>query len=125
MEGIQPADILGVAIPGGSVQVGIGYPCRVELLDADLGAGLQLTHLPELDRLGRAGFGAGRFEAILLTVIAEGTFLRDPRAVGLDHAEGASRDTVATAVADVGLDIDRVELRADDRAGRADFEAGS
>jgi hypothetical protein len=31
---------------------------------------------------------------------------------------------VAAAVADVGLDVDGVELGADERAGRADVEAG-
>src|SRR5207237_3902337 len=40
-----------------------------------------------------------------------------------DHAKGAGADAVAAAVADVRLDDDGVELRADDGAGRAHLEA--
>src|SRR5687768_12629291 len=42
----------------------------------------------------------------------------------MNHAEWASRHTVAAAVADWLLDVDRVELGADDRAGGADLQAG-
>src|SRR5205823_2463879 len=40
-----------------------------------------------------------------------------------DHAERARRDAVATAIAHVGLDVDRAVLGADDRAGRTGLEA--
>jgi hypothetical protein len=42
-----------------------------------------------------------------------------------NDAVGAGRDAVPAAVADVGLDVDVVELVADDRAGRARLLAGS
>src|SRR5207248_4964163 len=47
-------------------------------------------------------------------------------AVGLplaDHAERARGDAVPAAVADIVLDHDGADLRAEDRAGRADVEA--
>ena len=48
-----------------------------------------------------------------------------PRQVPLvDHAERTGRHAVAAAVADVLLDDDRAELGAEERAGRADVEAG-
>src|SRR5205823_6263006 len=40
-----------------------------------------------------------------------------------DHPEGACRDAVAAAVADVVLDHDSAELGAEDRPRRADVEA--
>src|SRR5690606_24113210 len=40
----------------------------------------------------------------------------------VDDAEGTADDAVAAAVADVGLHVDRVELGADDRAGRTGLE---
>ena len=43
----------------------------------------------------------------------------------VDHAERAGGDAVAAAVAGGLLDVDRVELGADDRAGRADLQAGA
>src|SRR5439155_11712768 len=42
----------------------------------------------------------------------------------VEHAEGARRHAVAAAVADVLLNDDGVELGAEERAGRADIEAG-
>ena len=41
----------------------------------------------------------------------------------VDHPERASRDTVATAVANRLIDVDRVELGTDNRPRRADLEA--
>src|SRR5581483_6027616 len=75
-----------------------------ELLEARVGALPQLREGAELDRLRRAGFRARRLVAALQPVVAE-------RA--LPHA----------AVADVLLHDDRPELRAEERAGRADVEA--
>src|SRR6185369_2165763 len=75
---------------------------------------------------GRAGLRAGRLEADLEPVVAERALLGDVGdRVDLDHAERTGRDAVAAAVADVGLDHHRVELRPDNRAGRADLEAAS
>ena len=84
----------------------------------------QLVEVPVLDRVGGAGLGAGRLQPVLQPVVAERTLMRP--AVGRAerrHAEGAGGQAVAAAVADVLLDVDRVELGADDRAGRAGLQA--
>ena len=78
----------------------------------------------ELDRVGRTGFGAGGLQPTLQAVVAEGALHRRARdRVDLDHAEGAGRDAVAAAVADVGLDDDGVVLGADDGPGGTDLQA--
>ena len=57
-------------------------------------------------------------------VITKGTF---PGAAILfatvDHAERAVDDAITAAVADIRLNIDRIEFGADDRAGRTAFQA--
>ena len=80
--------------------------------------------LAELNRLRRTGGRARRLQAGLLAVVAERALER-PSVVGppIDDAERAGDDAVAAAVADVGLDEDAAELGADDRSGRARFEA--
>ena len=45
--------------------------------------------------------------------------------VASNDAEGASYHAVAAAIADILLHVDRVELGANNRAGRAGFLAGS
>src|SRR5581483_5331719 len=84
----------------------------------------ELADRAELDRIGRAGLGAGRLQPRLQPVVAEGALLRRVRGgVDVDHPEGTRGDAHAAAVADVRLDHHRVELGPDDRAGRADLEA--
>src|SRR5215208_3522081 len=100
--------------------VGLAVAFVVELLYPLFGDSLQLLDLAEHDGVGRAGFGAGRFEAVALAVVAEGAL--EGAAVVWDlgyDAVGTSGYAVAAAVADVGLDIDIIELVADDGPGRA------
>src|SRR5919112_3751738 len=96
----------------------VGVAFGMQLGYALFGHLLQLFDLAEHDGVGRARLGAGRLEAILLPVVAQGA-LEGPAVVGdLGYdAVGAGGDAVAAAVADVGLDVDVVELIADDRAG--------
>jgi hypothetical protein len=108
----------------GIIDIRIGHPGGVELRDTPAGAVTELVQRPELDRLGRAGLGAGGNEARLLTVVAERALER-AAVVGpaVDDAERTGYDAVAAAVADVGLYVDAAELRPDDRAGGTRLEA--
>src|SRR6185295_15809562 len=80
----------------------------------------QLVDRTELDGLGRAGLGARRHQAVPLPVVAERALVgvTVERAAG-DDPKGAGGDAVSAPVADVGLDIDVVELGVDEGAGRA------
>ena len=92
----------------------------VKLLYPLFSDSLQFFDLAEHDGVGRARLGAGRFEAVALAVVAEGAL--EGAAVMWDLGYDAVRtggDAVAAAVADVGLDVDVVELVADDGARRA------
>ena len=87
---------------------------------------------PELDRLGRAGLGAGRRRSrpacgrsrACTSAPAVGPSPRARQLAAVEHAERAGGDAVAAAVAHVLLDDDGAELGADQRAGGADVEAG-
>src|SRR3954467_7717724 len=78
----------------------------------------------EQDRSGGACRRAGRLEPDLLAVVTERALER-ASIVGpaVDDAERATDHTVATAVADVRLDVHRLELGPHDRAGRTRLEA--
>src|SRR5215204_6546834 len=92
----------------------------VKLLYPLFSDSLQFLDLAEHDGVGRARLGAGRFEAVALAVVAEGAL--EGAAIVWDLGYDAVRtggDAVAAAVADVGLDVDVVELVADDGARRA------
>src|SRR5205085_12121990 len=98
----------------------------------------QLVERPELDRVGRAGLCAGRLVAALQPVVAERALpdasvllapeegrrrIRRRRQMPLvEHAERTGRHAVPAPVADVLLDDDRVELRPEERTGRADVQ---
>src|SRR5215218_3935055 len=100
--------------------VGLAVAFVVELLYPLFGDSIQLLDLAEHDGVGRAGFGAGRFEAVALAIVAESAL--EGAAVVWDlgyDAVGTRGDAVAASVADVGLDVDVIELVADDGAGRA------
>ena len=77
-----------------------------------------------MNRLGRTRFGARGGHVLPQAVIAEGalpgTAVLFP---AVDDAERAVDDTVAAAVADVGLHVHGVEFGADNRPRRAAFEA--
>src|SRR5262245_6488518 len=108
-----------------AIQVSGGHAAPVELLDTLAGALAQLVDRAELDRLSRARLGTSRDQAVALTVVAERAFVRMAVEAGpSDHAEGARRDAVRAAVADVGLDVDVFELVVDDGAGRAGLLTG-
>src|SRR5689334_9317762 len=120
VERIEPAER---ALRVGAVEFGPDA-LRLELVDALVRARAQLGDRPELDRVGRAGFGARRLEANLEPVVTQGALLRRARhRVDVDHAERAGGDTRPAAVADVGLDHHRVELGANDGAGGTHLEA--
>src|SRR5206468_758207 len=95
----------------------VGHPARGPLA--------QLVQRPELDGIGRAGLGAGGFHAVAEPVVGQRA-LPDPAVPGplVDHAVRAGRDAVAAAVADVLLHYHRAELGPEQRAGRADVQAG-
>ena len=83
-----------------------------------------------MDWVGQACAHAGVCPS-LEAVVAERALLGDAHVLGpvgalaaVDHAVGAGRDAVAAAVADVVLHDDGAELRAEQRPGRADVEAG-
>src|SRR5205823_14188922 len=117
-EGVQPAVFL--------VAVDAGFADTL-LVQGAHPVGSHLTHLAErseLNRLSRAGGGARRLQIVLQPVVAEGALLGGSGvAIEADHAIGAGGDAVAAAVADVLLDVDGVELGANDRVGRADLQA--
>src|SRR5712691_1816856 len=107
----------------GAVQLGLGA-LRLELVDPLLGPRAQLGDRAELDRVGRARLRAGGLEPHLEPIVAQGALLcRARHRIDVDDAERAGGDTGATAVADVGLDHHRVELRADDGAGGTHLQA--
>jgi hypothetical protein len=108
-----------------SVQPGLADADIVQLLDALLGTCPQFVDRPELDRVGRAGFGARRLETVAQPVVAQRA-LEHPAVVRplVDHAVRAGRHAVAAAVADVLLYDDGAELGAEQRAGRAHVQAG-
>ena len=96
----------------------------VQLGDAALRHVHELVVGPELDRVGRARLRARGLEAVLHPVVAERALRGAPvDLVAVHDAEGARRDAVPAAVADVGLQDHGVELGPDQRAGRARVEA--
>src|SRR5688572_7460265 len=108
----------------GAVEVSVRYALLLELFDARLRLGLQLVAEAELDRLGGTRFRARRSQPVVQPIVAE-------RALGggagvvveADDAEGARRDAVAAAVADVLVDVDRAVLGPIDRTGGTGLEA--
>ena len=94
------------------VQVRRGHAALVQLLDPLARALAQLLDRAELDRLRRAGLGAGGDQAVALPVVAEGAFVGVAVEVAArDDAERTGRDAVGAAVADVGLDVDVGDIR--------------
>src|SRR5262249_9207193 len=101
------------------------YAFIPKLSHAGRGFLLQLINWPEADRLRRAGLGTRRRQAMLQPVVAERAFLSDTAVLAhVDHAERTRGDAIAATVAGRRIDEHRVELRSQNRAGRADFEAG-
>src|SRR5437763_175036 len=102
-----------------AVDVGVGVAPGVQGGDSLFGDLFEILNVTEHDGVGWTGLGTSRFQAIFLTVIAEraledSAIFRDP---GYD-AVRTGGNAVAATVADVGLDIDAVELVADDRTRR-------
>jgi hypothetical protein len=121
-EGAGAADPVSLVA---QVELGAVHPGPVQLAQALVGPGLQLVELPELDRLGRAGVRAGRFQVVPEPVVAERALPRPAVVLApVDDPERAGGHAVPAAVADVRLDHDRAELGAEQGAGRADLEAG-
>src|SRR5262249_44070078 len=123
IEGIQ----LRVACGGGiTIEIGAGRALLVQLLNSPAGPCAQLVDRAELDRLGRAGFGARRDQAIALSVVAKRAFVSVPIiAAARDDAEGTGRHAVGAAVTDVRLNEDVAELILHDRVGGTRLLAGS
>src|SRR5207248_6594385 len=117
----QPAVDLVVA----AVELRLAVALLVESDEPRVSQLVELVNLAELDRLGRAGLGAGRRQVVLQPVVAEGALVGGAgRGAEPDHVVGTGRDAVPAAVTDVLLDEDCVELGPDDGIGRADLEAG-
>src|SRR5919112_5831635 len=118
--GVVTPDAAGPPHLGRPPHVGLAVALVVELLYPLFGYGLQFLDLAEHDGVCWASFCAGGFEAVALAIGAEGAL--EGAAVVWDlgyDTVGTGWDAVAAAVADVGLDIDVIELVADDGAGRA------
>src|SRR5690606_16723776 len=108
-----------------AVQTGAAGPGRVQLPYPVRRALPQLLQRAELDGLGGAGLGAGRFHAGAEPVVAQGA-LPGASVLGppLDDPVRAGGHAVAAAVADVLLHDDGAELGTEQRARRAHVEAG-
>src|SRR5439155_4059055 len=84
----------------------------------------------ELERCRRARLGAGSRHVVFEAVVAERALMRRPRlelavlGCAVDDPEGTGRHAETTAVADVLLDVDGVELGPDQGPGGAGLEAG-
>ena len=87
---------------------------------------LEFLHCSILNGVSGTGLRACRLEAILHTVITERAFACRVRALIItsNDAEGAGDDTVAAAIADVLLYVDRVIFSANNRSRWAGFMAG-
>src|SRR5438093_431623 len=120
VERVEPAQR---AIRVGAIQLCLDA-LRLELVDALLRPRPQLDDRAELYRVRGTRLRARGLEPHLEPVVAEGALLRGARhRVDVDDTERAGGDARAAAVADVGLDHHRVELGADDGAGRTHFQA--
>src|ERR1700737_1902668 len=121
VERIQPAQHLLV----GAIEIRLVLARPVQLLYPRFRSLSKLADGPKLNRLGRAGFRAGGLHPALQPVVTERALLRGVRdRVDVDHAERTGRNAVAASIASVRLNDDGVELGSDDRARRADFQAG-
>src|SRR3984893_15167816 len=121
VERVQPAEHLLV----GAVEIRPALARPVQLLHPRFRSLSKLAYGAELDRLGRAGFRAGGLHPALQPVVTERALLRSiGYRVDVDHAERTGRNAVAASIASVRLNDDGVELGSDDRARRADFQAG-
>src|SRR5262245_1737407 len=117
-QGVEPAVLLV------TVESRLGHALAPELIQPRRGDVAHLAQVSELDRFRRTGLGARRRQVVLKAAVAERALLGEAGLlVEADDVVWAGRDAVATAVADVGPDVDGVELRANDRVGRADFHA--
>src|SRR5256885_2363501 len=93
-----------------AVELRLGVALLLQVGEPIVGELVQVHDVAELDRLGRAGFGAGRLQATLKAVVTEGAFLcHTLLLIEADHPVRARRDAVAAAVAHVLLDVNRVE----------------
>src|SRR5919106_833973 len=118
-EGIETAQHLLV----GTVEIRARLAALVERAHTLGGQHLEIGDRSKVDRVGRARLRARGLEPVLQPVVAERALLRGARRwIGPDDPERAGPDAVAAAVAGVGLDHHRVELRPDDGAGRAHLE---
>src|SRR5688500_15727159 len=96
----------------------------MQLVDSFLRPLAELADGAKLNRLRRAGLGAGRLQPALHPVVAQRALLRGPRhRIDVNHAEGTRRNAGAAAIAGVRLNHDRVELGADDCARGTNLEA--
>src|SRR5258706_1741621 len=87
---------------------------------------LKLIHFTKLDRVGWACLGAGRFHAILQAIITKGAFMGHVIAQFItgNYSKWAGDYTITAAIANILLDIDRIELCANDGSRGACFQAG-
>src|SRR5438067_922856 len=69
--GLTASEAAAAVVRFAAVEPGAVPVLRLELLEPLLGALAELVERPELDRVGRASLGAGRFVAPLEPVVAE------------------------------------------------------
>src|SRR5437870_7341155 len=97
LDPVRGADAAGVAI-----ELRLRKALPAQRLHARLGAGTELVQRPELDGVGRAGFGACRLHPALEAIVTKSALVR--LAIRLhgdsDHPIGTARHAVVTAVAD-------------------------
>lgn len=97
-----------------SVQVRLFHALFVQLAHTQGGTFAQLVQWAELDGLSGAGLRAGRFLPRAETVVAHRALERPSVVLTLlDHPVRAGGHAVAAAVADVLLDDDCAEFRAE------------
>ncbi len=117
---MQGAHFLGLFPVGHPVESRFRLAASLQLAQPAPGPLAQLLNVAELDRCRRAGLGARRCHVVLQAVVAERALVGraglevaiDGRPV--DHAERTGGHAVAAAVADVLLDIDGAEFRANE-----------
>src|SRR4029077_7916653 len=113
-----------------AIELRLRLSAGLQFSEAMTGTLLQLLNVTELDRCRRAGLGAGRGHVVFDAVVAKRALVRRPRLElsmfggAVDDPEGAGRYAETTAIADVLLDVHRVELGPDQCPRRPGLEAG-
>src|SRR5262249_15762867 len=102
------------------------YALVMEAVKSNLGFLLKLVQRSKANGLRRTCLGTGGRQPLLQPVVAERAFLSDaPARTHVNHAERTGRNAIPTAIARRLIDVNRVKLRPQKGAGRANFQTGS